>query len=98
MSLEWPGAPLGGSGQSSLSPSQEGPNDGHQEDAVLAPGGAMFFNHLKYNEVVWIGTQVSKILKAVLDVSPGTQEEGLLDLRLLHKLPGNKYNYFSRRT
>ena len=41
----------------------------------------MNFNHMKYNEAVWKGT--------VFDVSPGIQE-GLLDLRLLHKLPGNR--------
>ena len=49
-------------------------------------GDAMLFNHLNYNEVVWIGTQVSIFLKAVFDVSPGIQE-GVLDLLLLHKLP-----------
>ena len=38
---------------------------------------------------VWIGTQVSIFLKAVFDVSPGIQE-GLLDLRFLHKLPGKE--------
>ena len=50
-------------------------------------GGAMLFNHLKFNEVVWIGTLVFPFLKAVFDVSPGIQE-GLLDLRFLHKLQG----------
>ena len=34
----------------------------------------MLLNHLNYNEVVWIGTQVSIFLKVVFDVSPGTQE------------------------
>ena len=37
MSLEWPVAPPGGFDQSSLSPSQEDPNDGHLEDTLLAP-------------------------------------------------------------
>ena len=36
MSLKWPGAPLGGFDQSSLSPSHEDPNDGHLEDALPA--------------------------------------------------------------
>ena len=49
----------------------------------------MLFNHLKHNEVVWIGTQVSMFLKAVFDVSPGIKE-GLLDLHFLHKLPGKE--------
>ena len=50
-------------------------------------GGAMHFNHLKYNEVVWIGIQLFTFLKAVFDVSPGIQE-GLLDLSFPHKLLG----------
>ena len=50
-------------------------------------GDAMPSNHLKYSEVVWIGTHVSIFLKAVFDVARVTQE-GLLDLRFLHKLPG----------
>ena len=37
MSFLRPEAPPGGSDQSSLSPSQEDPNDGHLEDALLAP-------------------------------------------------------------
>ena len=49
----------------------------------------MLFNHLNYNEVVWIGTQVSIFLEAVFDMSLGIQE-GLLDLRFLHKLPGKE--------
>ena len=58
----------------------------------------MLFNHLNYNEVVWIGTQVSRFLKAVFDVSPGI-EEGMLDLRFLHKFgSARKHNYFSLHT
>ena len=37
-------------------------------------GGAMLFNHLKYNEVVWMGTRVSIFLMAVFDVLVGMQE------------------------
>ena len=37
MSRDWLVAPAGGLNQSSLSPSQEGPNNGHLEDALLAP-------------------------------------------------------------
>ena len=37
-------------------------------------GGAMLFNHLKYNEVVWIRTRVSIFLMAVFDVLPGIPE------------------------
>ena len=45
MFLEWPVAPRGGFDQSSLSPSQEYPNDGHLEDALLAPP------HLRWRRV-----------------------------------------------
>ena len=44
-------------------------------------GGALLFNHLNNNEVVWIGTQVSTFLKAVFDVLPGIQD----GLPLAHK-------------
>ena len=47
------------------------------------------FHHMKHNEVVCIGTQVSIFLMAVFHVSPGIQE-GLLHLRFLHKLPGKE--------
>ena len=50
----------------------------------------MLFNHLKYNEVVWTGTQVSMFLKALFDVLPGILEV-LLHLRLLHKFPENRH-------
>ena len=52
-------------------------------------GGAMLFNHLKCNEVVWTGTQVSIFLKAVFDVSPGIQEARWISV-VLHKLPGKE--------
>ena len=59
-------------------------------------GGAVLFNHLKYNEVVWKGTHVSIFLMAVFDVLPGILEV-LLDLRLPHKFSREqKNNYFSR--
>ena len=50
----------------------------------------MLFNHLKYKEVVWMGTRVSMFLMAVLDVLPGILEV-LLDLRLPHIFPGNRH-------
>ena len=49
----------------------------------------MLFNHLKYNEVTWIGTRVSIFLMAVFDVSPGKLKV-LLDLRLPHNFPRNR--------
>ena len=56
-------------------------------------GGAMLFNHPKYNEVVWTGAHVSIFLKAVFGVSPGIQG-GLLDLRFLHKLQSHGNDEF----
>ena len=44
----------------------------------------MLFNHLKYKNVVWIGTRVSIFLMAVFDVSPG------IHLRHHHKRRRNK--------
>ena len=49
-------------------------------------GGAMLCNHLKYSEIVWIGTRVPILLNAVFDVSLGIRE-GFLDLRLPHNPP-----------
>ena len=46
-------------------------------------------DHLKYNEVVWIGTRASIFLMAVFDVLRGIQEV-LLDLRLPHNFPGSR--------
>ena len=50
-------------------------------------GGEMLLNRPKYRESVWTGTLVPIFLKAVFDVLPGIRE-GLLDLRLLHNVPG----------
>ena len=58
-------------------------------------GGVTLFNHLKYSEVVWIWTLVSKFLVAVFDALPGTPEV-LLDLRLPQLSREQKHNYFSR--
>ena len=48
----------------------------------------MLFNHLKYSEVVWIGTRVSTSQMVVFDVLPGILEV-LLDLRIPRNFPGN---------
>ena len=45
----------------------------------------MLFNHLKHNNLVYIGTRVSIFLMVVSDVSPGIQE-GLLGRFLRHKI------------
>ena len=37
-------------------------------------GGAMLFNHLKYNDLPWIGTHVSIFQMAVSDVLLGILE------------------------
>ena len=36
----------------------------------ISVGGSMLFDHLKCNEVVWIGTRLYVFLMAVFDVSP----------------------------
>ena len=41
---------------------------------LIYVGGATLFNHLKYNEVAWIGTYVSIFLMTAFDVSPGILE------------------------
>ena len=60
-------------------------------------GVGMLFNHLKYDEVVWIGTRVSVFLMVVFAVLHGMLEV-LLDLRFPHILPGErKHDNFRRR-
>ena len=54
-------------------------------------GGALLFNHLNNNEVVWIGTQVSTFPKAVFDVLLGKQE----GLPLAHKLNTCSFFWFT---
>ena len=97
MSLVWRVAQPAGFGQSSLSPSHEDPNGKYRvtlfQPLRIYAGGATHFNHLKYNEVVWIGTRVSIFLMAVFCVLPGILDV-LLDLRLLHKFPENRSIFF----
>ena len=82
MSLEWPVAPSAGSDMTNIQKTLF-------QLSHIYVGGAMLFNHLKYNEVVWIGTRVSIFLMAVFVVLPGILEV-LLDLGLPHKIPGNR--------
>ena len=95
MSLEWRVAVPAGSDQSCLSSSHEDLNDEHPEDALpilhIYVGGTTLFNHLKYNEVVWIGTRVSLFWMVVFDVLPG-----ILDPVSSQLSSEQKHNYLRR--
>ena len=79
MSLKWPMAPFGSVDHSSLSSSGEDPMMDTWNMLFLLlhiyAGGAMLFNHLKYNKFVRIGSCVPISLKVVFDVSPGIRED-----------------------
>ena len=101
-SLEWPPAPPAGSDQSSLSPSQEDPNDGHLEDALLASP------HLRWRRDA---LQPRELQRGCLDRNTGVHipegglrcvtwnTRGLIGSPLSSQLSRErKHSYFSRLT
>ena len=78
VSLVRPVALSAESDQSSLSPSDEGPNDEHPDCALQLPhihvGCGLLSNNLQYNEVAWIGTHVSIFPMTVFDALLGILE------------------------
>ena len=77
MSLEWPVALPADSDQSSMKIPMTHIRQTLFQLSHIYVGGAMLFNHLKYNEVACTGTHVAIFLMTVFDVLPGILEVSL---------------------